>query len=152
MANLSQRMDEDLKAAMKAGDAFKTSVLRMVSATVHNREIQLQKKEDGLSDEEVVEVLRGEVKKRNDASEEFKKGGRDDMALKEKKEAEMLSVYLPPEISEEELERILQNGIREAAAESEKDFGKVMKIVMPILKGKAYGDRISNALKRLLSN
>ncbi|MDP3762575.1 MAG: GatB/YqeY domain-containing protein [bacterium] len=147
---LKRQLEEDVKQALKAGDGFKTSVLRMTQSAVHNREIQLLKKEAGLSDEEILEVIKGEVKKRRDAAGEFTKGGREELAAKELKEAELLSAYLPPEISDEELERILKEGIREAGAAGAKDFGKVMKTAMPVLKNRASGDRISGALKKLL--
>lgn len=141
---------EDLKTALKGGDAFRSSVLRMALAAVSNKEIQLLKKGVGLSDKEVEEVIRAEVKKRKDAAAEFSKGGREDLAVKETKEAEVLSAYLPPELSDEEIERIVKDGIREAGATSKADFGKVMKTVMPVLKGKASGDRISAILGKLL--
>lgn len=147
---LKQKLEEDLKRALKGGDAFKTSVLRMTQSAAHNREIQLLKKETGLSDEEILEVIKGEVKKRRDAAGEFAKGGREELAAKELKEAELLAAYLPPEISDEELERILKEGIREAGGAGAKDFGKVMKTVMPVLKNRASGDRISAILKKLL--
>lgn len=148
--SLKQRIEEDLKRALKAKEELKISTLRLAQSAAHNREIQLLKKETGLSDSEIVEVLQHEVKKRRDAAEEFHKAGREDLAEKEKKEAEILSVYLPAEISDEDLERILREGIREAGASGEKDFGKVMKVAMPLLKGKASGERISSFLKRLL--
>jgi uncharacterized protein YqeY len=149
--SLKQKLEEDLKKTIKAGEALKVSVLRMALAAIHNKEIQLLKKTEGLSDEETCEVLRQEVKRRKDAALEFEKGGRKELALKEKEELEILSPYLPREMSEEDLERILREGIREAGAEGIKDFGKVMKVVMPILKGRASGDRISVVLKKLLA-
>ncbi|HBT81502.1 hypothetical protein A2757_02810 [Candidatus Giovannonibacteria bacterium RIFCSPHIGHO2_01_FULL_48_47] len=155
--NLQKRIEEDLRAALKASEQLKLSALRMAQSAIHNKEIQLLKKETGLSDEEVVEVLKGEVKKRKDASAEFEKASRADLADKEKREAELLAVYLPAEISDEDLERILKDGIREAGlprgkagASGPKDFGQVMKTVMPVLKGKASGERISAVLKKLL--
>jgi len=149
--SLREKLEEDLKTAMKAGDALRVSTLRMAQSAIHNKEIQLLKKDTGLSDEETVEVLKSEVKKRKDAVLEFGKAGRTDLAEKEKKEAEILSAYLPAEMSDEDLERILKYGIREVAASGEKDFGKVMKASMPVLKGKASGDRISAMLKKLLA-
>ncbi len=147
---MKQKIEDDAKTSLKAGEALKTSVLRLALTAIHNREIQLLKKDRGLSDEEVLEVIRSEAKKRKDAAEEFKKGGREDLVKKELEEAEILAGYLPPEISEEELIRILKDGAREAGAVRAEDFGKVMKVVMPVLKGKASGDRISSNLKRLL--
>ena len=147
---LSKKIEEDLKLAMKSGEQLKVSVLRMTQAAIHNKEIQLLKKEIGLSDQEVTEVLESEVKKRKDAATEFEKAGRLELAQKEKAEAGILSTYLPTQMPDEDLERILKEGIREVAASSQKDFGRVMKVAMPILKGKASGDRISAMLKKLL--
>lgn len=149
--NLKQALEKDLKTAFKSGDALRTSVLRMALAAVHNREIQLLKKAEGLSDEEIIEVLRQEVKKRKDAAKEFEKGGRKDLAAKEEKERETLQEYLPAEISDEDLERIIRDGMREVAASAINDFGGVMKVIMPVLKGKASGERISEMLQRFLS-
>ena len=150
--NLQKRIEEDLRAALKASEQLKLSALRMAQSAIHNKEIQLLKKETGLSDEEVVEVLKGEVKKRKDASAEFEKASRADLADKEKREAELLAVYLPAEISDEDLERIREAGLPrgKAGASGPKDFGQVMKTVMPVLKGKASGERISAVLKKLL--
>lgn len=147
---LTGTIRDDLKTALKERDAFRSSVLRMALAAASNKEIQLLKKGVGLSDEEVREVIRVEVKKRKDAAAEFSKGGREDLAVKETKEAEILSAYLPPEMSDKEIERVVKEGIREAGATGKADFGKVMKTVMPVLKGKASGDRISAILGELL--
>ncbi|MBI2023923.1 GatB/YqeY domain-containing protein [Candidatus Giovannonibacteria bacterium] len=149
---LSQKIEDDLKSALKAGESLKVSTLRMSQNAIHNKAIQLLKKETGLSDEETAEVLKGEAKKRKDAAQEFHKAGRDDLADKENDELKIIQAYLPAEISDAELERILKEGIRETGASGEKDFGKVMKSSMPILKGKASGDRISTLLKKLLIN
>lgn len=147
---LTTTLRDDLKTALKGGDSLRSSVIRMTLAAISNKEIQLLKKDVGLSDEEIVEVLRAEVKKRKDAASEFAKGGREDLAEKEKKESELLLEYLPPEMSDEDVERIVRDGIREVGAKSKTDFGKVMKVVMPVLKGKASGDRVLATLGRLL--
>ena len=149
---LGKKIDEELKIAMKAGEVLKVSTLRMAQSAIKNKEIQVLKKDSGVSDEEIVDVVKSDVKKRRDAAEEYEKAGRDELADKEKKELEILKAYLPAEISDEDLERILKEGIRETAATGEKDFAKVMKVSMPILKGKASGDRTSAVLKKLLSS
>ena len=149
---LGKKIDEELKIAMKAGEALKVSTLRMAQSAIKNKEIQLLKKETGISDEEIGEIIKSEVKKRRDAAGEFEKAGRSELADKEKKELEILKAYLPAEISDKDLERVLKEGIREAGASTEKDFAKVMKVSMPILKGKASGERISTVLKKLLSS
>jgi|SRR3989338_64067 len=153
--NLKSKITEDQKRALKSGDALRLSVLRMLAAAVANKEIELRKKDVGLSDPEVLEAVLSEAKRRKDAAAEYKKGGREDLAKKEEAELKILQEYLPPEISDEDLVRIIESGIREAGiqpgADSEKDFGKVMKTIMPTLKNKASGDRISKMLKAKLS-
>lgn len=149
--SLKQKIVEDQKSALKNGQKEELSALRMLSAAISNKEIDLRKKDIGLSDEEVIGVISSEVKKRKDAVEEYKKAGREESAKKEEFELEVLKKYLPPEISDEDLKRIVQDGIREVGATSTADFSKVMKTIMPTLKGKASGDRISNAVKAELS-
>jgi len=149
---LKKKLEDDLKSAMKAGDALKVSVLRMVLASVANREIETLKKEVGLSDEEVLDSLSKELKKRKDAACQFHSGGRRVLAEKEEKEAGIISAYLPEEISDEDLVRIVEESVREAGAVGMGDFGKVMKAAMAVLKGRASGDRVSGAVKKILSS
>ena len=147
---LKEKINEDIKSALKSGDSLRLSVLRMLNAAISNKEIELRKKDLGLSDAEVLEAILSEAKKRRDATSEFKNGGRADLAEKELSELKILSEYLPPEISDEELSRVIESGIREAGAANAGDFGKVMKIIMPSLKGKASGDRIAKTLQAAL--
>lgn len=148
---LKQKITEDLKAALKNQKEAELSTLRMLSAAIANKEIELRKKDVGLSDEEIFLVIAQEAKKRKDAMDGYEKGGRPDSAEKEKIELDILKAYLPPEIPDDDLRRIIKDGIREANASSEKDFPKVMKVIMPTLKGKASGDRVSGALKEELA-
>lgn len=148
---LKQKLEEDAKQALKSGQTLKVSVLRMTLAAIANREIELLKKEIGLSDEEVIEALKYEFKKRKDASQEFRRGGRPALAQKEDSEAEIIQAYLPAELSDSELERIVEESVRETAAKGPADFGMVMKAAMAVLKGKASGERVSGAVKRTLS-
>ena len=150
MATLKDKISEDIKNAMRSQDALRLSTLRLLNAAISNKEIELRKKDIGLSDEEVLEVVASEAKKRKDAAEGFKNGGRENLAQKETSELKILQEYLPPEISDEDLLRIIKDGIREADAQNEKDLGKVMKIIMPLLKGRAGGDRITKILKEEL--
>jgi len=150
MENLKDKIAEDQKNALKEGDALRLSTLRMLSAAVANKEIELRKKDVGLSDREILDVISSEAKKRKDASQGYRTGGREELAQKEEAELKILQSYLPPEISEEDLRRIIKDGIREAGAANQQDFAKVMKVIMPTLKGKASGDRISGALKEEL--
>ena len=154
MESLKNKISEDQKNALKNGDALRLSVLRMLSAAIANKEIELRKKDLGLSDQEILDVISAEAKRRKDAIAEYGNGGRNDLAAKEQNELEILQKYLPPEISDEDLTRIVKNGIREAGlpagkagAVGEKDFGNVMKLIMPTLRGKASGDRISRTLR-----
>lgn len=148
---LKQKIVDDQKSALKSGQKEELSALRMLSAAISNKEIDLRKKDIGLSDEEVIGVISSEVKKRKDATEEYKKAGREESAKKEEFELSLLKKYLPPEISDEDLKRIVQDGIRETGATSAADFPKVMKSIMPTLKGKASGERISEAVKKELA-
>ncbi|MEK7596113.1 MAG: GatB/YqeY domain-containing protein [Patescibacteria group bacterium] len=153
MANtLKQKLNQNLKEALKNKDETRVSVLRMVLSSVLNKEIELRKKEIGLSDGEVLEVFSSEAKKRKDSIMEFEKGGRFDLADRENKELEILKDYLPSEMPDEEIIRIINEGIRETDAKSEKDFGKVMKAAMPVLKGKAAGDRVTRIAREMLKH
>ena len=147
MEGLKKQLSDYLKSALKKGEALRVSTLRMVSSSIANKEIELRKRDIGLSNQEVLDVISSEAKKRKDAAEGFKKGGRAELAEKEMEELSILKTYLPPEISDEDLLRIIKDGIREAGTTDVKDFAKVMKVIMPTLKGKASGDRISRALK-----
>ena len=152
MNDLKNKIKEDLKDSMKKGEATKTSTIRMLLSAVHNKEIELGKKEAGLTDEEVMDAIRTESKKRRDAIEGFEKGGRAESAAQEKEELEILEKYLPPEISDEELLAVVKKGIADAGATSAADFGKAMKIISPLLKGKASGSRIASCVKKELES
>lgn len=152
MENLKQKLSADLKEALKGKQELVASTLRMVIAAIGNKEIELRKKDIGLSDEEVLTVLASEVKKRKDAMREYEKGGRAELADKEKMEMEILARYLPAEMPDEEVLRIVKDGIREAGAAGMSDFSKVMKAVMPILKGRADGERVSAFVKEALGS
>jgi uncharacterized protein len=147
---LQQKFHEDLKQAMKQKDELRVSVLRMLIAAIRNKEISLIKKEEGLSDDEVLQVVRGEVKRRKEASAEFDKGGRVEMAEKEKAEAKILARYLPTELSDEELQSAVISVIKQVGAVSESDFGLVMKTLIPTLKGRVSGERVSHAVRETL--
>ncbi len=150
MSILKDKIKENLKDSMKKGEATKISTIRMLLASIANKEIELGKKETGLADEEIMDVIRSESKKRRDAILGFEKGGRMEMAQQEKDELVILESYLPPEISDEELLAIVKKGIGESGATSPADFGKAMKILSPLLKGKASGSRIANSVKQEL--
>ncbi|GGH26725.1 GatB/YqeY domain-containing protein [Paenibacillus segetis] len=145
--NLSERLNEDMKQAMKSQDKFKLSTIRMVRATMKNLEIDLKRT---LNDNEVLDILSREIKQRKDALQEFEKAGRNDLAEKVKAEAEILAEYLPEQLSEEEIKVIVQQTIQETGASSKADIGKVMSALMPKVKGRADGKLVNQAVQQLL--
>ena len=149
---LKKKLENDLKSSLRAGETLMVSVLRMLLAAITNKEIEVLKKGTGLTDEEILEVLSRELKKRRDSAREFAKGARPDLVEKEEKEAEMILVYLPQEISDEDLKRVIMDSIRESGAKGAGDFGKVMKTAMAVLKSRASGERVSRAVKKILED
>jgi len=162
---LKTRLQQDLNDSLRNKNELTASVLRMALAAVHNKEIakkeKLRKaggkteeeieKEGQLSEEEINDVIFSEIKKRKESIEQFKKGNRQELVDKEKKELEILKKYIPKQLSEEELREIIKKAIEEVGAESMKDIGKVMGKIMPEVKGKATGESVSNVVKELLS-
>lgn len=148
---LKARIKKDLTDALYAKDTLRISTLRMALAAVVNKEIELIKKEEGLSDDEVVQVLGSEMKKRKDAEAQYEKGGRQDLAQKEKGEWEILTVYMPEALPEEAVRKIVARAIQKIGATSPADFGKVMGAVMPEVRGKADGEVVSRMVKEILA-
>lgn len=143
----------DIKNAMRAKNELKLSVLRMLSSAIHNKEIEKRAKtgkEEELGEEEIVAAIRTEVKKRRDAIQEFEKGNRKDLVDKESAELKILEEYLPAEISDEEIEKIVKDVVAGFGEITQKDFGRIMGEVMKRVKGQASGDRVSGAVKKLL--
>ncbi len=145
--SLQQRLDDDLKAAMKSSDSLKTSVLRMVKAAIKNK--QVEKRKD-LSDEEIISVISTLTKQRRESIDLFSKGGREELAEKERQELAMLQLYLPGQLSPEDLDRIIMEAINESSAEGVKDIGKVMRLIMPRVQGAADGKVVNQRVKELL--
>jgi uncharacterized protein len=139
---VADQVKSDVQQAMKAGERERVGALRLVLS-----ELQKAAKEGG--DDEVA-VLRRERKRRLDAAEQFRAGGREEMAAKEESEAELIGGYLPEEISDDELASIVQEKIDEAGASSPKDMGKVMGAVMPAVDGRADGKRVSALVREKL--
>ena len=125
--SLLNRLTEELKEALRAGNHTKLSVIRLLKSSIKNREIE---KMAPLTDEEVIEIIMTALKQRRESIEQFQKGGREDLVQKEKSELEVLQTFLPQQLSEEELVGEIQAVIREVGASSPKDMGKVMKILM----------------------
>lgn len=148
---LKEKIQNDLKEILKSGMKLETDVLRMISAAIKNKEIEKRKKETGLTDDEIVEVLLTELKKRYDAASQYEKGERKELAEKELEEAKIIKRYLPEELAEEDLRKIILDEIKKQISVSQKDFGKLMGQVMQKVKGRASGDVVSKILKEELS-
>ena len=139
---LKQKILDDLKSAMKAGDASKRDALRMLDSMIKNTEIEKKKRETGLTDEEIQEVIARAIKQRKDACEQYISGGREELAQKEKEEIEIFSVYMPEQMSEEEVREEVRKIISETGASGAAEIGKVMGKAMIVLKGKADGNLV----------
>ncbi len=145
--SLLQRLDEDLKTALRESDRLKLSAIRLVKAEVKNRQIE---KGRDLSDEEILSVISMFAKQRRESIEQFSKGGRNDLADQERRELAVLQAYMPQQLSPEELDSLILQAIQESAARDEKDMGKVMKVLMPRVKGVSDGKAVNNRVKELL--
>jgi len=164
--NLKQKIQNDLRNALKEKKDIEVMTLRMLNAQVINKEKEKRNKlskEEGiaeeelvdksqLNDEEIIDVIFSEVKKRREAILEYEKGNRKDLAEKEKKERGILKKYLPEQLSEEELKNLVKEAIQKVKATEIKDIGKVMAELMPKVKGKAEGGLVSKLIKELLSS
>lgn len=148
---LKQKLQEDLKQSILAKDETKKSVLRMLLSAINYFEIQKGGAGYEATDEDVMSVLQKEVKQHQDSIEQFKNAGRQELVDKETKELEVLKTYMPAQISEEEIKKIVDQTIQEVSASSIQDMGKVMASLMPKLKGKADGSLISKIVKETLS-
>ena len=142
---LAERITQDLTAAMKAQDAARTSTLRMAKAAIMNKQID---KHGALDDAETTRVLQGLVKQREDAAEQYVKGGRPELADKERAEVVVLKAYLPADVTEEEIAAAVEKAVAETGAASPKDMGRVMKAAMAKLTGQTIDGKSVNELVR----
>jgi hypothetical protein len=150
--NLKQKIVNDLTAAMKAKDVVKTSVLRMVKSAITNKEIEKGSKDTALTDDELMKLLQTLLKQRRDSIEQFERGGRTELAEKEKAEVVVIEGYLPQAASREEIEAAVAKAITETGASSMKEMGAVMKAAQAKLAGKnADGKTVSEIVKAKLS-
>jgi uncharacterized protein YqeY len=147
MANQDQ-LSQEIKAAMLAKDADRLSTLRLLKSAVGYA--QIERKTEALSDADFVAVVQKEVKKRRDSIEQFEKGGRPELAEKEKKEIPVLEAFLPKPLSPDELEQLVKATIQELNASSKKDMGPVVKAVQAKAAGRAEGRAISGIVGKLL--
>lgn len=142
-----QELRDELKKAMLARDTFKTSVFRMVLSAVGYYEINKGGAGYEATEEDVLEVLQKEAKQHRDSIEQFSAGGRQDLVDKEKKELEILQVYLPARMGEEEIRKLVADAVKQTGAKSQADMGKVMGALMPKTKGKADGVLVSKIVR-----
>jgi uncharacterized protein YqeY len=145
---LQERIDADLKDAMRAKDAGKLAVLRMLKSAL--KYASIEKADAGLDDAAAAQVIRKQVKQRQDSIESFEKGGRPELAAKEKEELEMLNAYLPKSMSADELSALVRETITEVGATSKAQMGAVMKALQAKVAGRADGKALSAEVSRLL--
>lgn len=147
--SLKQQVYDELLEAMKAKDELKLNTLRMLKSEIMKLEVSGTKKE--ASDDDVMTLTKRLIKQRKDASEQYDKGGRPELAEKENKEAEILEKYLPEQMSEDEVLKVVEETIKEMGATSKADMGKVMGSVMGKLQGQADGKMVNQIVSKLLA-
>ncbi len=147
--SLKEKIQSDIKKAMIARRPLEVSVLRMLMAAILNKE---KEKKIELEDQETLEVALSEAKKRKDSIEQYQKGNRQDLVDQEKEELEILNQYLPEQMSEEEIRKIVKEKVKEISASGPQETGKVMGAVMPQLKGKADGGLVGKIVQEELKN
>jgi len=148
---LKQQLQEELKQSMLARDELKTSVLRMLISAINYYEIGKGGAGYSATDEDVVSVIEKQVKQRQDSIEQFEKAGRMELADKEKKEMAILQVFLPEQMGEDELKKLVDKAVLQSGATTIAEMGKVMGILMPKIKGKADGKLVSQIVREKLS-
>lgn len=145
--SLKQKLQEDLKSSMKNKDAIKKSVITLIRASIKQYEVDNRVE---LGDDEIVDLIAKQLKQTRDSREEFVKAGREDLVSKAEAEIEVLKEYLPQQLSEEELNKIVISTISEVGATSMKDMKKIMTSIMPKVKGRADGKLINELVKKNL--
>lgn len=146
---LREKINQDLVAAMKGKEEMKVSALRMLKSAIMKFEVSGTEKKEA-NDEEVLQIIGKEVKQRKDSIDAYGKGGRADLAQKEKEEMALLQTYLPAQMSDEELLATVKEVVAQTGASSKTDFGKVMGALMGKVKGKADGQRVKAAVDKVL--
>lgn len=162
---LKERINEDIKKALKTSNSVKRMVLSLLQSSIKNKELEKRTKlaKSGadaikleelskLSDEEITDVIVSEVKKRKESIESYEKGGRRELAQKEKDELNILMEYMPEQMLEGEIRVEVEKAITETGAKDIKEMGKVLGVLMPKLKGRADGSVVSQIVKEALSN
>ena len=146
--SLLERLNSDIKQAMKNKEKDKLSVIRMIKASIQNEAL---KTGNEISEEEELTVLSREVKQRKDSLHEFDKAGREDLVEKIRTELQYVELYMPKQLSEEEVSEIVKQAISETGASTKAEMGKVMAVIMPKVKGKADGSLVNKLVQQHLS-
>ena len=144
---LSERINNDLKEAMKSKDSFRLSVIRMVKGAM---QLAKPNPREELTDDDVITVISKQIKMRNDSIKEFEAAGRSDLVEQNEKEIEILNTYMPKQLSEEELTEIIDKVFEEVKPTSQKDMGLIMKNISPLVKGKADMSLVNKLVKERL--
>ena len=148
--SLKQKLQSDLNEAIKSRNTVSAETIRMILAAITNEEVA-GKEARVLSDDEIITVLSREAKKRREAAEEFAKAGRTDKAAEEKAEGEVIAKYLPAQLSEDEIKKIIADAVASTGAAGPADMGKVMGAIKPLIAGKADGSIVSSLVKSTLA-
>lgn len=150
--SLKEQIGEDIKTAMKAKDKIRLQTVRSIKKAILDKEVELRPQgQDSLTPEQEIELLSQQAKQRRDSIEQFRNGGRDDLVETESQELSIIETYLPAQLSDEEVEAIVDQIITSSGATSVKDLGKVMGPAMKQLKGKADGKKIQELVKSKLA-
>ncbi len=147
--SLKDKINQDLKEAMKAGDKIRLQTIRSIRALILEFEKSGANRE--MTEEDEIKLLTSAAKKRKESIEQYSKGGREELALKEAEELKIIETYLPKQLSEQEVEEFVKNLAAEIKAESKKDFGRLMGASVKALKGKADGNVIRGIVEKILS-
>ena len=145
---LKAQLSEDLKSALRSGDKLRTSVIRLLTALIKNREVE---KRGPLTDAEAIQAVSASCKQRQEAIEQYGQGGRQDLVDKETAELAILQMYLPAALSPDELQTLVRDAIQDAQASSPREMGKVMALLMPKVTGRADGKVVSTLVREMLS-
>lgn len=146
--DLKAQLTEDLKSALRSGDKLRTSVIRLLTALIKNREVE---KRGPLTDAEAIQAVSASCKQRQEAIELYRQGGRQDLVDKETAELAILQAYLPSALSTDEIQALVREAIRDSQASSPREMGKVMALLMPKVTGRADGKVVSTLVREMLS-
>lgn len=145
--SLKDKLMEDLKDSMRNKDVIKKNTITMIRAAIKQKEVDDRSEK---TEEDIIDIISKQLKEKRGAIEDFKKGNRQDLVDLTEKEIDILLEYLPKQLSEEELEKIVAEAIKETNATSMKEIGMIMKTVMPKVKGRADGNMVNNIIKKIL--